>query len=522
MKTNAQQGIGALFLLVAALGAQASGTTLSLGVTPGGFVDPTCHAGGEQLTVDVVAGAADPGTTGGQFLLTYDPACVTVLAVQPGNVCNPSSPFEILVFSEIDNPPGTIFASVGIAPGGIPATDGALLACITLEKNPACGACDICFDSVNPENTYLTNALGEPVPAKLPNDGCSAEFRAVGSIAVLCPSSVATNSDCDGDTAFVQWDPVGAVDSCDGALTMNCSAIHDGGADVTALIWSGGVFPEGVSSFFCTTTSSCGVVDTCQWYVAVDDQLTVDITIQVSPTWVGGMGERCIELTFFPDCVQTPTVTQTVVTFDIPPNAPGMATTTLKVPRANYACVTARDPLHTLRSVATPTCESNGHLSVDFSGDPSFGGNWLVGGNFDRSPNVDILDFGVLVSQYLTVVNPNNTCGQTANLGFKHADANGDGVVDIVDLTFIMINFIDSDKDSCCEEGVAGVEPPRLAVSLAELYATDRGYMAPADLNHDSWLTTADIAALLAGALPEPPHSKLVIPGPLDDDNAAD
>lgn len=522
MKTETRVGAAALFLLSAALGARASGVTLSLEVSPGSMPDPSCHAGGEQLVVDVLVGAASPGITGGQFLLTYDPACVTVLGMQPGNVCDPSSPFEIMVFSEIDNPPGTMFASVGIAPGGIPATDGALLACITAEKNPACDACDVCFDSVNPEDTYLTNALGDPVSATLPNDGCSPEFRAVGAIAMSCPTSVATNSDCDGDTALVQWDPITAVDGCDGPLTMNCSAVHDGGADVTALTWAGGVFPEGVSSFFCTATNSCGVVDSCQWYVAVDDQLTIDLTIQVSPTWVGGMAERCMELTFFPDCVQTPVVTQTAVTFDIPPNSPGKATTTLKIPRANYACVTARDPLHTLRSVATPSCEPNGHLTVDFSGDPEFDGNWLVGGNFDRSPNVDILDFGVLVSQYLTVVNPNNSCSQTANLGFRHADANGDGVVDIVDLTFIMVNFIDSDKDSCCEDGVAGVEPPRLVISVTELYATGRGYMVLADLDHDGWLTTADMAALLAGALPQPPIPKLNIPGALDDDNVVD
>ncbi len=44
--------------------------------------------------------------------------------------------------------------------------------------------------------------------------------------------------------------------------------------------------------------------------------------------------------------------------------------------------MTARDPLHTLRSVSALDIVDGRYMAI-FKGDPTFGENWLIGGNLD-------------------------------------------------------------------------------------------------------------------------------------------
>lgn len=514
-----RRNICSILLAVSIVGvSRATPPELEIEVTSGGTANPACHEVGSTVTVGVVVGASRTPLVGGQFLIEFDPACVQVVSLGAGSDCDIASPYSLLVASSYDNTLGIAFVGVSVPLGNGGVSVGATMACLAFEKIGACAECDFCFDSNNPLNTYLSDFNGQSVAPNFVNGGCSSNVRSPGVITFNCPADVVTNADCDGTTTAVTWDPVAANDDCEGSLSLNCTAIHDGGLPVSHLISAGGVFPEGVTNFFCSATNSCGLSEICQWFVFVDDAVTMDVSLQLSPFMEPNEITRCIEFELYSDCVQVPEIVTVPMTFNLPGSLSGGANEFVKVPRGQYSCITARDPVHTLRSVAIPVCLPNGKLEIVFEGDPLFGGNWLVGGNLDRSPVIDILDFGVLVSQYLTLRDPDITCDQVANPAFKHADINGDGVVDIVELVFVMINFLDQDKDSCCETPMgAGITQ----IFNSQLIAMGLQNLTVADLNHDGMVSVSDVQALLQGAVPTPPPNKNNW-GILSDSNADD
>jgi hypothetical protein len=209
--------------------------------------------------------------------------------------------------------------------------------------------------------------------------------------------------------------------------------------------------------------------------------------------------------------VEAPTCDKEVVTFGPPWDFPGHATYAIKVPKGQYACVTAKDQLHTLRSTAYPVCE-DGNLSAEFKGDPFFGGNWLTSGNLDGSHVIDILDFGVMISQWLKCFDPDSTCDQKPEDGFHNADLNGDGCVDSLDYACFSNNFLDEDKDSCCPGDGAGQTPPVLSITVRELRLMGLGDLAVADLNGDGVLDQADMQAFDSGIVPVAPAPQIGTP----------
>lgn len=485
----------------AVVGGSTFGQELSVEVTGSGTPIGGCHAPGATVTVAIHVGPYRPAIAGGQFFLQYDPACLTSPAVLPGAACDPESPFDHLVFEAIDEAAGAVFAAVDTGIIGNGTTLGAAMVCLTFEKTADCAACQMCLDSVNPFNTALIDINAMPVEPIFVNGGCSPLVRGLGESLLSCPASVSKNADCESSSATVSWTPPIAQDSCDGDIIPSCTAVHDGGQNVGGLIMQGGAFPIGTTTIVCTATNSCGVVEECGWSVTIHEETTIDLIVQLSPTIAPNVLQRCIEFTLYPDCVLQPIQLTMPLTFNLPGMGQGVAHVSLNVPAGQYACVTARDPLHTLMAVAMPQCLEDGRFRVEFSGDPDMGGNWLIGGNLNRSRIIDILDFGVLVSRYLTLADPNTTCAQVANLNFRHADINGDGVVDIVELSFIMINFIETDKDACCGP-LPGVEQPVTNISVADAIANGWGFMAGADLNGDGWVNVADVQAMQNGAVP--------------------
>jgi hypothetical protein len=230
--------------------------------------------------------------------------------------------------------------------------------------------------------------------------------------------------------------------------------------------------------------------------------------LQLSPTMTPNQFTRCIEFGFYANCVEDPEIFKEEIIFGPPYDFPGHATYPIKVPKGQYACITARDQAHTLRSVADIDCGADGDLHAEFKGDPWFGGNWLIGGNLDGSHVIDILDFGVLVSQYLKPGKINITCEQVKAPGFRDADINADGMVDSLDYVFLQNNFLEMDKDLCCpgSGGPAGVGPVYTSITVEELRAMGYGDLAVADLNRDGVLDTSDMEAFQAGVVPTPPR----------------
>jgi hypothetical protein len=279
--------------------------------------------------------------------------------------------------------------------------------------------------------------------------------------------------------------------------------MHESGMDMTHMAMGGGEMPQGVSTFECLATSKiCGDSLYDSWTVTVNDLTALDVEIQLSPIIADDL-IRCIKFELFSDCVAPPLVFNHDILFGGLFDHVGHFTEMIKIPgKGQWVCITARDQLHTLAACAWLECINGVYYAV-FKGDPFFGGNWLVGGNLDGFKKdvpsashdvIDILDFGMFVSQWGRIVNPNTPCKTDG----PHADINGDGIVDGLDFTFIMLNFLEHSKDCCCGPA-AGTTVGRTEVSVRELREMGLGELAVGDLNRDGLLNMDDVQAFQSG-----------------------
>jgi hypothetical protein len=471
-------------------------TDLDLEIDLGG--PENCFAAGETVQVNVVQGAGSECVVGGQFLITYDPACIDFVSV----TCNEPYPYK--VYQQVNETAGEIFFACGVDPTNPgPCSQGPEdVASISFTKLDGCGSCNLCFANDNPRNTILSNEDGNAVPI---GTECSDDLRLNGEMTLTVPGNIATNADCDEPTATSTWAAPTASDECS-EVTLTCVADHDGTAVVPdSRCLTGGEFPQGRTVCTCTATDDCGKSDTGAWTVDVSDEQTLDIVVQLSPIIVGNPLDRCIRFELFANCVEAPTVFSQVMTFGFPWDFIGHSSGEIKMPKGQYACITAQDCLHTLRSTADIECVGTTAEAV-FKGDPDFGGNWLTGGNLDcwkpdgNANVIDILDFGMFINQLGVDYGTGDTDCATAG---PHADINGDGIVDSADYAFISENYLDDSKDKCCEDGGVANDPrPITEISVKELRRRGFGELVSADLNNDGWLNSADIAAYLQGQAP--------------------
>jgi len=470
-----------------------------------------CHEAGEEVCVDMFFGGT-PSTlqiAGGSFRVVYDPTCLDFVSAVPGG-----APWTSEIFEQVNEATGVIFYAVGSPVGG-PGPKGSnlpgIMATFCFNKIGTCNDCDLCLTTLNPQHTRLTTVKGQEVLcAEL---GCSKPIFDAGGISSNCPDNIDVNSDCLRTTAVVNWPAVSFVDECDGVLDHDCSCVHvplpgRPAIDCDSLASTGGTFPQGTFSFSCTAEDdNCNETATCQWTVDVSDQQTLDVHLQLSPI-IDKIGPftRCICFEMISAC--TPLVKTEVcetIEFGGPFNFPGQADHGVKVPKGKYVCIQARDRQHSLRATHFPLVCNGVSYTADFSGDPFFGGNWLIQGNLNRDPLIDILDFGTFLGQLNQNANPgqDKACEDAGGNGATHADFDGDGVVDAADYTFIQINFLANDKDDCCHDPSAGQEVGRTEVSVKQLREMGLDELVIADLNGDGLVNTDDMSAFVLGARPK-------------------
>ena len=83
------------------------------------------------------------------------------------------------------------------------------------------------------------------------------------------------------------------------------------------------------------------------------------------------------------------------------------------------------------------------------------------------------------------------------------ADISGDGLIDQIDMSFVIQNYLEHDKDACCPDGRGGAPAaPVTRISIIDLEAMGLGRLRSADLNQDGLLDADDIAAFLKGRMP--------------------
>ena len=484
-----------------------------------------CFEEGAVFDVAVFKDAGTSIVTGGQFLITWDPACVEFVG------WDTVAEYPLVLFDELSA--GQLFIAVGIQPFTGTGTNLAVtMANLQFKKLGGCTTCEICFADANPRHTILVDDEGLAV---LLEESCSCEITQAGEAVLTVPAGEFAHSDCMGATAMVSWDEVPmASDSCEGPVDPVCYVVgHEplwkctvthrlcgennienptcGAGEgvcveeapmtmayMEGLIDGGGEFAQGKTTFCCGADYSCDQTELECWTVQVSDKNAMDVIVELSPTMTAGQLTRCIEFGFYWDCVRDATIWRENLVFGPPFDFAGKSTPILLVQKGQYICLTAKDPLHTLRSVSDITCNEDGMLEAAFHYDPLFDGNWLIGGNLNGDRNIDILDFGAFLTQYLDVVPADTLCD--GDYGMYHADINGDGMVDDLDFTFIAMNYLSSDKDSCCEGSTASVKtPPITSISVKDLRAMGLDHMAVADLNADGVLDTADMQQFLGG-----------------------
>jgi len=348
--------------------------SLCLVATPSELPNDTCYTVGNEITVNVELGFSVREVGGGNFLISYDPAVLKFLDVVPGAVVDPESPFSIKLFREVDEVNGRISFAVGTELGSAGHRGPTTMASVTFRAMTACSSDELCLLDGNPFGTKLTDVEGQNVSFER---CCSNEITINGQAPrFTCPDSVSINAVAGGTTATVRWDPVSVQSQCDPGLAFTCTGRHSAGVNVNHLIAGGGLFPAGTATFECLATDSCGAMGSCSWTVEVRQLNTLEVSIELSPTMAANPAlqllTRCISFELFSNCVQPPAVVEESIEFGLPFNLTGHAETVLvKVPAGNYACITARDPQHTLRSSA-PLQKVGGRYVARFEGDPFF------------------------------------------------------------------------------------------------------------------------------------------------------
>ena len=486
------------------------------------------------VTVDLLTPPPKP-ICAAQFYLEWDTAMLDFVSiVEAGGV------FNTVLFEAVDTAAGTIDYLVGENPGKICTgeTGVSTIATITFLAIGECKTDGVCFRPHNPP-TRLGAATGEEVCPKghVRPDGscglldnpnadpcCTGEFSIDSTDPVVTCPVIDTfgNAECNKVTRNVTWGPIFATDNCDGDIPLTCVITHNGGWDVSGLAEGGGDFPPGVSIIDCDTpTDRCGNATDCSFMVVNSGQNGLHVDVELSPTMDPGPLLRGIEFEVS-DCgaANPETVTGCAdVNFGFPKNVPGHGEFQAKLPPGNWMCIEAWDPLHTLKATCNLTCEdmedkgSVWYASYKGSKDLSDTCHWLVNGNLngldlDGLGRIDILDYVTYLAAIANdpIPGANTPCGYVG----PHGDINGDGIVNLMDFSFILVNMFNMDKAGCdavCypSADIADVAPPRDSISVRELGDMGLGREArAADIDGDGDVDMEDVALFWNGGQATP------------------
>jgi hypothetical protein len=469
-----------------------------------------CYEKDDLVQVNIELGYGLHSIAGGQFAISYDPAVLRFMSLAPGDTVQVGppfvdSPFGVEIYRIVDEIEGTLFYAVGADYSARAAgTHGpAVMATIRFRALAPCSSTDICFLDHDPLNTLLTNDSGSRV-YHIP---CCAEDISVRGepVALDARESVTVNADAGTLSADVTWDLVTFTGGCGEQVDLDCTGTHSAGVPINHLASMGGRFPVGKSTLECAATDvTCGDRTTSNWNVTVRERHQVEIDVQLSPTMSPGPLERCIEFELFTSCFEESVIVTRTLNFGFPFNLPGQTRdVTFTIPAGQYGCVTARDPMHTLRSAAEVEISGTVFAAM-FEDDPAFRGNWLISGNLDGNHTIDVVDHGIWYVQNGTAGGDGSSCASPN----RDADINGDGVVDVLDRDFIDRNWLREETETCCSDGTGSPPPgPITEISLRDLQRMGLGDLSEADLNSDGMLDLVDVELYHQGASKRPPKA---------------
>ncbi len=531
-----------------------------------------CYDLGSEVVVQVLMDgplAAADAVAGAQFFVQYDSSVLALNSIEPGGSDPAGDGNATFVFElfEDTNPAdcaggGCIDYAVGNDPFGlkISSTGPAVVAVIRFTAIAKCETDGdaVCYREHNPMTGYGTGAGDLVIPISLQNGGtgcCTGTININGDAPVFtCPfpngSINEVNADCGVTTRTMSYGPINATDECGGlgfdpltdcSITFFPGCVDDGdcgaggtcgidGICVNDLVANydsyldctdGCVFEAGRYVYDCNATSKCGLSSDCDFEIINSGLNTLVVDIEVSPTMDPGDAfnplTRCFDIRLLACDAQPPlefnAQVDVILGLGGAVGTAGHGTFTLKVPVANWDCIEAGDPLHTLRSTSSVECLNNEAWYAAFKGSPTINpqAHWLTGGNLNGDVRIDIADFTAYISAATNVGTYDSNGdtipdGSSGCVGGIHADINGDGIVNLFDFSFIAINFFQNDKARCedtiCAGGAAATAPserPRDRMSVRALVQSGLEDAALADFNGDGFVDLTDMQLYLDG-----------------------
>lgn len=452
-----------------------------------GAEDGCLDATENQLVVEIDAIGLQDLNVGGQFFLEYDTNLLDFVSADTGD-----APYSVEIFESVNEPAGTIDYAVGVPNGDTGTAAPTTMARLTFNVlGDFCDVADLVTFRSHTPPSRITDAFGVDLGAGLVNLDEVTKDSVAPSVSP--PSNIAVNADAGGCDAFVTVPALSAMDDCSAVTIVNDFTGTD---DATAL------YPQGTTTVTWTVTDACGNATVVTQDITVNALNTLNATVElaaVDPTPF----DRCIEFELIPSGGGSPVLVQATMSF-----SGGVATAALDVPCGDYDCITARDTHHSLRATDNDDFAiAGGDYTADFMASPG-DNDALVGGNLNGDMFIDILDFGVFISQFGATPGADSPCGSPS----PHADISGDGSVSSADYTFIQLNFLEMNEARCDGSFLqAGSGPlsrvaeprPTARISVAELVRRGLTDLAAGDLNADGVLDQGDIAAFFAGARPD-------------------
>lgn len=452
-------------------------------------VERGCYSLGESVVVDIELGPTTGPACGAQIFLGWDTAALVFddLQIDP----DAEMGWSKILLQNIDFKTGRISLAAAL-PVGTSCDDvngslnGGTIARLTFTAVQECTTSGVFFVANNPPTSVsgpdggldIVGCNGAAVPSNVDAMSVSASPPVW-----VCPESSSGDAACPTNTREVLFPPISVTGSCgqimdpitdlctvqffpactDDGDCEGVSTCIDGTCDapvvpvgivLTDYLGGGGDFLPGRTEFRCSASDGCGAVGTCEFDVVNTGLNRIVVNVEMSPTMVSGAPNapiiRCIDFALS-DCDDTNQQTFSFsqeVAFGAPGNVPGHGTAAALIPSANWSCLNAIDPMHSLNSTCTVACV-DGDWRTTFKGPPENGPlcHWLIQGNLDGSPFIDIFDFTILAGQYLTAPGAVTTCSDVG----PHADLNGDGIVTLADFSFIITNFLVSSQDLCAD-----------------------------------------------------------------------
>jgi len=164
----------------------ANGVCSGSGCTnPSLCIGEICTPPESLMTVPIHLGAGVPIIIGGQFTVQWDTTGLELVEAEPGNACDPNSPFALEIHSVVNESEGELFYAVGIPPEGEGTNEATTLACLFFRVLDSEYSEFCLYEDINPFRTKLVDENGQFV--NINNDGvCSSDM---GYPYIQCESS---------------------------------------------------------------------------------------------------------------------------------------------------------------------------------------------------------------------------------------------------------------------------------------------------------------------------------------------